>query len=118
MRNILTVITVLFAIACSSPNKIPDDVLSIDKMKPIVWDMMRAGVLAQNLSGIDTVKLRKQSESKYQEVFSVYGITKDEFYNSYQYYVEHPDKQKILLDSVVSYANRKRMVLFETMHAQ
>lgn len=118
MRYFLAVITLLFAIACSSPNKIPDDVLSIDKMKPIVWDMMRAGTLAQNLSGIDTIKLRKESAGKYQEVFSVYGITKDEFYNSYQYYVEHPDKQKILLDSVVSYANRKRMDLFQTIHAQ
>ncbi|MBG9374927.1 DUF4296 domain-containing protein [Panacibacter sp. DH6] len=117
MRKIFIVVAVIFA-ACSSPNEIPDDVLGINEMKPIMWDMLRAGSLAQNLSGIDTVKIRDISTNSYQQIFQLYGISKEQFYDSYQYYIEHPDKQKILLDSVVGYANRKRMELFQNMHAQ
>lgn len=117
MRKFFIALFVTVA-ACSSPNEIPDDVIGINEMKPIMWDMLRAGSLAQNVSGIDTAKLRDIATGNYQQIFKLYGITKEEFYESYQYYIEHPDKQKILLDSVVAYANRNRMKLFEKMHAQ
>src|SRR3954467_4727623 len=38
---------VYFFVSCSSPNKIPDDIIGIDKMKLICWDLTRAGKLAQ-----------------------------------------------------------------------
>lgn len=86
--------------------------ISINQMKPIVWDMIRAGVLTQNQFKLDTVTRRKETKATYEQVFKIYGVTKDEFYASYQYYMEHPDKHKTLMDSVVAYANRKRIDLF------
>ncbi|MEP6846615.1 MAG: DUF4296 domain-containing protein [Panacibacter sp.] len=100
-------------ISCTSPNKIPDDVMGINEMKPIVWDMMRAGVLAQNQFRLDTARLKKETMLNYEQALKIYGITKDEFYHSYNYYLENPDKNKILMDSIVAYSNRKRVDLFE-----
>jgi Domain of unknown function (DUF4296) len=112
MKQLSFFLLLCCSIACSSPNKIPDDVIGINEMKPIVWDMMRAGALTQNLFRLDSVALKRETLVMYQQVFNIYGITKDEFYKSYHYYLDHPDKHKILMDSAIAYSNRKRMDLF------
>src|SRR6476660_8426477 len=100
MRWTLFVILLCLLAACRSPNKIPDDIIGIDKMKIIVWDMVRAGALSENKFGRYPDSLKIKSIEMFQEVFAIHGITKDEFYKSYRYYEEHPDKNKILVDSV------------------
>jgi Domain of unknown function (DUF4296) len=112
MKQLLFFLLLGCGVACSSPNKMPDDVISINQMKPIVWDMIRAGVLTQTQFKSDSVMRKKETKATYDQVFKIYGVTKDEFYTSYQYYMKHPDKHKILMDSVVAYANRKRIDLF------
>jgi len=112
MKQLLFFLLLGCGAACSSPNKMPDDIISINQMKPIVWDMIRAGVLTQNQFKLDSVVRKKETKAIYEQVFKIYGVTKDEFYKSYQYYLEHPDKHKILMDSIVAYANRKRIDLF------
>ena len=99
--------------ACSSPNKIPDDIIGIDRMKLIIWDMTRAGKLAQERYRKDSVHMKIITTEAFQQVFDLYHITKDDFYKSYQYYEEHPDKNKILLDSVSAYALRQRQQLYK-----
>lgn len=116
MKKLFASILICCSVACTSPDKIPDDVMSVEKMKPIVWDMMRAGVLVQNQFRLDSVDQRKEAMTDYQKVFSIYGTTKEAFYHSYQYYLDHPDKHKVLLDSVAAYANRERMELFKKIH--
>lgn len=112
MKQLLVFLLLCCGAACTSPNKIPDEVIGVNEMKPIVWDMIRAGVLTQNQYRLDTITLKKETIATYQQVFKIYGITKDDFYNSYRYYLDHPDKHKILMDSVVAYSNRKRIDLF------
>lgn len=113
---------VCFCAACSSGNEIPEDVLGINKMKIVMWDMIRAGELANNgywekdssnssIKTLPTVKDDAKYEA-FQQVFSIHKITKDQFYKSYKYYEEHPDKNKILMDSLTAYANNRRKDLF------
>ena len=127
--------------ACQSPNKIPDDIIGIDKMKFILWDMIHAGKLSQIQyensiykrrkdttrihkdslrfrkdtlkTNKDSFNLRLKTTDYFQQVFEIYHITKDEFYKSYRYYEEHPDKNKILMDSVSAYAARQRQDLYK-----
>lgn len=113
MRQLFIFILVCCSLACSSPGKIPDDIMGINEMKPIVWDMIRAGVLTQNQYRSDTLMLRKEMYTNYEQVFNIHHTTKDEFYKSYRYYLEHPDKHKVLMDTVIAYANRKRIDLFK-----
>ena len=116
MKKLFATILLCCSLACTSPDKIPDDVMGIEQMKPIVWDMMRAGILVQNQFRLDTANQKKEAVANYQKVFAIYGTTKEEFYHSYQYYLDHPDKHKVLLDSVVAYANRERIELFKKVH--
>ena len=154
MKKFLFLIAVYFFASCSSPNKIPDDVIGINKMKFIIWDLTRAGKLAQieyekkhpinsakgkpalkdsllakknkrsdSSSRIqdtaalkkDTMSLKLLSTQAFQQVFDLYHITKEEFYKSYRYYEEHPDKNNILMDSLSAYANRQRQELYKKM---
>jgi len=87
--------------------------MGVNEIKPLLWDMMRAGVLAQNKRGTDTAAIRKEALKNYEKIFALYRTDKETFYKSYQYYIEHPDKHKVLMDSVVAYANRKRVDLFK-----
>ncbi|HEY6976500.1 MAG TPA: DUF4296 domain-containing protein [Chitinophagaceae bacterium] len=115
MRLTLFVMLICLFAACRSPNKMPNDIIGIDKMKLIVWDMIRAGALSENKFGRYPDSLKMKSIQMFQQVFAVHGITKDEFYKSYRYYEAHPDKNKILMDSVYAYANRQRQDLYKRM---
>jgi len=116
MRRTLLVILVCFFAGCKSPNKMPNDIIGIDKMKLIVWDMIQAGALSENKFSkyLDTLKIK--STEMFLQVFAIHGITRDEFYKSYRYYEEHPDKNRILMDSVSAYATRQRQELYKRMH--
>lgn len=134
--------------------------IGIDSMKLIVWDLIRAGKLAQieyeknNLpvnkrrnptskknipfqpnarlidsirrtdsthfkdtsrKNKDTLNLKLLATQAFQQVFDVHHITKDQFYKSYKYYEQHPDKNNILMDSLAAYASRKRQELYMKM---
>ena len=115
MKQFSVFILLIYCAACSSPNKIPDDIMDVNKMKPIVWDMMRANSLSQNLRKTDTNLVKKETLANYERVFKVHGVTKETFFKSYNYYLQHPDKNKILMDTLVAYANRQRTELYKLM---
>ncbi|GGH74601.1 hypothetical protein GCM10011379_37340 [Filimonas zeae] len=84
------------------------DVLKPEEMKLVMWDMLRADEVA-SLEGIkDTVpnNLLRHAVEKYGQVFAVHGITREQFYNSYRYYQEHPEEHKVLMDSLLAFGNR------------
>jgi hypothetical protein len=116
MRWISLVILICLFVACKSPNKIPDNIIGIDKMKLIVWDMIRAGAFSENKFGKYPDTLKIKTIEMLQQVFAIHGISKDEFYKSYRYYEEHPDKNKILMDSVFAYATRQRQESYKRIH--
>jgi hypothetical protein len=60
----------------------------------------------------DTLNLKVLTTQAFQQVFDFYHITKEEFYKSYRYYEEHPDKNSILMDSLSAYAGRQREQLY------
>ena len=87
-------------------------ILSITEMKPIIWDMLNADNWYLQTSLIDTsFRNKKANIVYYNKIFQQYDITKDQFYNSYSFYELHPEKMKILLDSVEAYGNREKMNL-------
>ncbi len=115
MKHLSILIAIGFLMACSRQNDIPNDVMSIDTMKTIVWDMAHADALAQNLYKKDTGSIQLKKMALYQKVFTIHNIDKKTFYNSYDYYQLHPDKNKILMDSVANYANRIRGDAFKRL---
>ena len=108
MRKYLMLLPMILLIACSR-NKVPADVLPPDKMKPLLFDMMRADELVTGYVLRDTSLKAKQEQVKmYEQVFAIHKTNKAEFYKSLKFYQQHPQINKVLFDSLLSFANRKK----------
>jgi len=95
-------------VACNSG--IPKNVLPVNTMKVVMFDMLKADEwYARKLVG-DTLMLKvKEDIPLYEQVFAVHEITKKQFYDSYHYYEAHPVVYKELVDSLESYANKQKL---------
>lgn len=103
----------LFGAACS-PGKMPGNIIPPEKMKTIVFDLLKADTYVNNFVLKDTtLRSKEQHINMYEQVFLIHKITRKDFYNSLTYYQQHPDVNKKLFDSTLSYANRQREVIFK-----
>jgi hypothetical protein len=106
----------LFALVlCVSCNGgTPKNVLPINTMKVVMFDMLKADEwYAQKLVG-DTLMLRvKDDIPLYEQVFAIHKLTKKEFFDSYHYYEAHPVAYKELVDSLESYANKQKLKIIK-----
>ncbi|MFT3981649.1 MAG: DUF4296 domain-containing protein [Ferruginibacter sp.] len=101
MRFLFLIITVLL-VSCSHP-KTPRGIIEPEKMQAVLWDYMRADIYAnENLRIDSTVKnIDLESARLQQQLFAAHKVTKDEFYNSLNYYLQHRDMLKEVLDTML-----------------
>ncbi|MBP7556392.1 MAG: DUF4296 domain-containing protein [Chitinophagaceae bacterium] len=88
--------------ACNRGPKVPKGVLQPDKMEDVLWDMIQTG---EFLSGFvlyrDTnINAVLESQRWYEKVYSFHQISKEDFKRSYNWYRDHPDMMKRILDSL------------------
>src|ERR1700761_5035830 len=95
--------------ACSDKTSVPWGILSLDKMTPIMWDMVEAdqyaATLVRDSAHTDPKMVRMQL---YEQVFRSHEVTREKFEKSYNYYREHPEINQILYDSLAAQGNRYR----------
>jgi hypothetical protein len=113
MKNFAWIILLTCAgyTACKSGSKIKP--LTVDQMKPVMWDLMKAGewyiyIVAKDSS----LRNKKEDIRLFEQVFAIHGITKDRFYSSYKYYESHPIEFRTLVDSLDAYSVREKNKLF------
>jgi hypothetical protein len=88
---------------------VPDDIIPPEKIQPIIFDLLRADEYVNNfLLGDTLLKREKEAVKLYEQVFLIHKVSSVDFYKSYKYYQAHPDKNKVLLDSLNAFVNRKR----------
>jgi len=105
MMNKIIVFFLLVCVGCRSDQKVPGGVLEVNKMKMVMWDMLQAEEYVDNFLLKDSGKDRKTETLKmYAKVFSRHDISKETYTESYAYYKTHPVVEKILIDSLQSYA--------------
>jgi hypothetical protein len=101
-----------FFIACNLPGL--SKAMSVDEMKIIMWDMMKADELNNLQATKDSgFAVKKMNFTYYEQVFKIHDITREEFYNSLKYYEAHPPLMKTLIDSLDQYAARERNKLYQ-----
>lgn len=92
----------MLQVACSAPAK-SKPVLSKTKMEAVMWDVIRADVYTYDHirkdSALDDTLLDAGLQLR---VFQKHRVTREQYYSSYQYYIEHPDDLKEILDSIAS----------------
>ena len=110
IRCILIIsISVLFY---SCKDSIPSGIIDHKKMQEILWDVLRADALSQQLINIDPAKsLAVENIKLTRKVFSIHNITEEQFEKSYSYYTHHPDMMRNMLDSLN--AQKTRMSALE-----
>jgi hypothetical protein len=86
-----------------------EQLLDINEMKVIVWDMLKADELYTVQQAKDsTLRIQKKNLEYYEKIFAYHKISRFTFYKSFTYYEAHPLEMKELLDSIDQYATRER----------
>jgi hypothetical protein len=95
-----------FALACGGDKPGKNGVLPVNKMKLVGTFLVKDS----NLS------IPVASGKMYQKVFGLHHVSGQEFYSSFNFYRNHPEYFKILLDSLSAYGNRERDSAFYQKH--
>ncbi|SFP71935.1 DUF4296 domain-containing protein [Parafilimonas terrae] len=102
----------VFSACGTEDKKIPDNVMQVDKMKLVMWDLLQAGNYATIQKEKDT-SIKQLNTAYMVQVLQLYKISKDDFFKSFDYYQTHPELNKILFDSINAYSQRKRGDLYK-----
>ena len=109
MMKVFVILFFTFLFSCSRSG-VPRDIVEPEKMKLVLFDMVRADEFANNYVVNDSAKnKRDETFLLYEQVFRIHKINKEQFYKSYSYYQQNPDKNKALYDSINAYATRKKI---------
>src|SRR5580704_5762128 len=108
-------IVCLIAAGCSDKDGIPRGILPKDKMEEVMWDMAQADQYAALYLAKDSAHIDQKTETMrlYEEVFRLHHVTREEFRNSYRYYLDHPALSQQLFDSVIARGSRARSELYD-----
>jgi hypothetical protein len=114
MKASLLVFSLVFVVSCTNPSKIPEGVLSKQKMEVILWDLIQADRFSASFLMRDSTKTNIHSENMklYQRVFQMHKISKEEFEKSFKFYLSRPDITKIMFDSIAVKAERQRPSIY------
>ena len=102
MRIIISFLAVIIFIGCIKKTKIPAGVLSQDKMRNVIWDLMRADEFVNKFILMDSTLVLKAERIKlYEQVFQIHGTSRDVFKQSLTFYESRPDLLKPVTDSLI-----------------
>lgn len=99
-RLFFIIIPVIIA-SCYSVEKRPATVIKPEKMKGILWDVMRAQTLAQETSLKDSgISMPVEINLLSKKIFKMHNTDSSHFVESYNWYVKHPEALKVIFDSL------------------
>ncbi|MBC7867239.1 MAG: DUF4296 domain-containing protein [Gloeobacteraceae cyanobacterium ES-bin-316] len=77
-------------------------------MQAVYWDYIRADVYTNEMIRNDSTKIAARENSRLQnEIFALHKISKEDFYKSYDYYLNHPLMLKEMLDTMTVRQQKK-----------
>ena len=97
------IVTVLFLMqSCSNKGNVPDDVLPKQKMRDLMWDMIRSGEFLQSyvFSKDSTIDKVAESQKWHDKIYEIHKTDKATFERSFAYYKAHPVLMKEMLDTL------------------
>ena len=79
-------------------------------MQAILWDVIRADAFTTEYTKPDSSKNASEENVKLQKaIFAKHRISREDFYNSFNYYKMNSGLMKVILDSIINKANRERV---------
>lgn len=109
--KITVYICLIFIFIGCSKSPVPKDILAVDKMQKVVYELMQVDEYLNSSVTEDTaVGIKMKRSIYYDQVFKSNSTNRKEFYTSYKYYQQHPDMQKILFDSLSAKTGRRKVL--------
>lgn len=108
MRIVAGIVMVFILFSCNENEK-PAGILPEKKMQEVLWDYLKADVLTTDGVPVDSTKFRNAENVKLQQIiFAQHHVTREEFYNSYKYYMQHPSEMTVMMDSMMAIQLRNK----------
>src|SRR5580704_8215635 len=106
----MLLICLVAGMGCSDKNSVPRGILPKDKMELVMWDMAQADQYAALYLTKDSAHIDRKAETMrlYEEVFRLHETTPEQFRKSYHYYLDHPELNQLLFNSVITRGVRAR----------
>ncbi len=106
-RIIYFIFCAVFIFSCSSKDRTPSGIIQPEAMKIILWDVMSAQFMAQEVAkGDSLISIVAETKALTQKVFKIHKITSADFDKSYDWYIKHPDVMKRIFDSLYTQKQR------------
>lgn len=111
------IVLFLAGLLAACGGEVPRGVIPPEKMKLLMWDLLKADELASETVGYSSFGKARDSmcEILYQKVFLIHKTDKETFARSLKFYQGNPDISKKMLDSVISYGEREKNRLIDTV---
>ena len=95
--------------ACRDKDGLPNGILKKDKMQSVFWDVIQAESYTTQFIKKDSFKNAFLENAKLQQqIFALHKISKSDFYESYDYYKNHVELMRVLLDSITANGEREK----------
>ena len=108
MKYIYIIISIVLLSSCTQENK-KDAEIPLDKMKVVVWQLMKADEYFTRKSFADSNwKNTRRNVQFYQQVFDLNKVDRVQFYKQINYLETHPVEFKVLMDSVSELSKREK----------
>jgi|SRR5690242_16610208 hypothetical protein len=108
IKRFFILIIPVIIVSCYSIEKRPTDIIKPDKMKDILWDVMRAQTLAQETSLKDSgISMPLEIKLLSKKIFKMHNTDSSHFVESYNWYVKHPEALKVIFDSLYNQKQRE-----------
>ncbi|MEO6405751.1 MAG: DUF4296 domain-containing protein [Ferruginibacter sp.] len=113
--KIIQAFAVLVLLCSCQDDSLPKEILPPKKMQEVFWDYLRADVYTTDFIAVDSTKNAVAENLRLQNiVFKTHKVTKEQFYKSYNYYLDHPAKMNSILDSMMAVQARRQIILNDT----
>lgn len=105
MKGLPVLIFAVLIFSCRP--SVPPGVLPPEKMQSVLWDVLQADEMADYYAEKDsTFRTLSRHADYYQKIFTLHKITRQDFKKSLDYYQDHPERLKTILDSLQHYGER------------
>lgn len=107
MKTVLFSFVICLLISCSGKNEIPPEIIGINQMTKIMWDVLRAQALAAEIARRDsTANVIAETKALTQKALDIHKTSMAEYNKSYNWYSKHPDIMQVIFDSLYNQKQR------------
>jgi hypothetical protein len=109
MKIVVFIILICCIAGCGEKHELPSGILKSEKMQEVLWDVILAEAYTTEFIKKDSSKnVQTENAKLQQQIFAIHKISKQEFYDSYNYYNSHIELMKTLLDSITTRGEKEK----------